>query len=133
MAALSAACQTITCAVTLHVDGFRNQKGDLGVTVFQSSDGWPENNNKALQHGAFPFSGNQATVKLDLPPGRYAFAVIHDENSNHKLDRNFIGYPKEGFGFSTNPRVYLSAPSFEATAVQVACPATEISIHLIYK
>ena len=131
--AIPAVAQTATCSVTLHVDGFRNQKGDLGVTVFKSPDGWPENNSKALQHGGYPFSGDSATVKLDLPAGRYAFAVIHDENSNHKLDRNFVGYPKEGFGFSNNPKVFLTAPGFEVAATQVACPATDIFIHLIYK
>jgi len=125
--------QTTPCAVTIHVEGFRNQKGDLGMTVFKSADGWPEDNTKALQHGGYPFSGDKASVKLDLPAGRYAFAVIHDENSNHKLDRNFVGFPKEGFGFSNNPKVYLTAPGFSAAAAEVTCPATDITIHLIYK
>jgi len=128
-----ASAQSAVCTVTLHVDGFRNQKGDLGVTVFNSPDGWPENNSKAVQHGGFPFSGDSATVTLTLPQGRYAFAVIHDENSNHKLDRNLIGFPKEGFGFSNNPKVYLTAPGFETASTLVACPATDLSIHLIYK
>jgi len=130
---LPTVAQSASCTVTIHVDGFRNQKGDLGVTVFKSADGWPENNAKALQHGGYPFSGDKASVKLDLPEGRYAFAVIHDENSNHKLDRNLVGFPKEGFGFSNNPKVYLTAPGFEAAATQVTCPVTDISIHLIYK
>lgn len=56
-----------------------------------------------------------------------------DENSNHKLDRNMIGFPREAFGFSNNPKVGLSAPSFNAAAMQVACPVTETTIHLIYK
>ena len=133
MSASLVSAQIALCTVTLHVDGFRSQKGDLGVTVFNSPDGWPENNNMALQHGGFPFSGNSASVTLTLPPGRYAFAVIHDENSNHKLDRNFVGYPKEGFGFSNNPKVYLTAPGFDAASTPVTCPATDLSIHLIYK
>jgi len=44
-----------------------------------------------------------------------------------------VGFPKEGFGFSNNPHVGLSAPGFEAAAMQVTCPATETTIHLIYK
>lgn len=124
---------TGSCKLLVHIDGFRNQKGDAGVTVFTSPDGWPENNDKALMHGAHPFSGEKTTVELQLPPGRYAIAVMHDENSNHKLDRNFIGIPKEGFGFSNNPKVSLSAPSFDAAAMQVTCPVTETMIHLIYK
>jgi len=129
-------CQTPaaeSCKLVVHIEGFRNQKGDAGVTVFTSPDGWPENNQKAFLHGGHPFSGDKATVELQLPAGRYAVAAIHDENSNHKLDRNMIGWPKEGFGFTNNPKVGLSAPSFDAAAIQVGCPTTETTIHLIYK
>jgi uncharacterized protein (DUF2141 family) len=133
VAAIPSPAQTGACTLTIHVDGFRNQKGELGVTVFKSPDGWPENNDKALLHGGYPFSGNSGTVRLELPPGRYAVAVIHDENSNHKLDRNFMSIPKEGFGFSNNPHVLLTAPKFDTAAFQLACPSAELSIHLIYK
>jgi len=131
--ALAQATSTESCKLLVHIDGFRNQKGDAGVTVFTSPDGWPENNNKAFIHGAHPLSGDKTTVELQLPAGRYAIAVLHDENSNHKLDRNMIGYPKEGFGFSNNPKVGLSAPSFDKATMQVTCPVTETTIHLIYK
>ncbi len=122
-----------TCKLIVHIDGFRNQKGNAGITVFTSPDGWPENNDKAFMHSGHPFTGDKATMELQLPAGRYAIAAIHDENANHKLDRNMIGWPKEGFGFSNNPKVNLSAPSFNTAAMQVACPVTETTIHLIYK
>lgn len=122
-----------TCQVTLHVDGFRNHTGHLGVTVFRSPDGWPENNEKAFFHDSFPIVSDETTAKLSLPEGRYAIAVLHDENSNHKLDRNFVGYPKEGFGFSNNPKVRLTAPAFDTAALPLSCPDTDVSIHLIYK
>jgi uncharacterized protein (DUF2141 family) len=131
--AIPAVAQTPTCTLIVHIDGFRNQKGDAGVTLFTSPDGWPEQNDKAFEHGSYPFSGNQATVSLNVPSGRYSIAVLHDENSNHKLDRNFLGFPKEGFGFSNNPKVRLIAPDFDTAAMQVGCPTTEILVHLIYK
>ena len=121
------------CTLEIHVTGFRNEKGKAGGTVFASPDGWPEANDKALVHGGFPIENNQATEEFQIPPGTYAVAVIHDENSNHKLDRNFLGIPKEGFGFANNPRVLLTAPPFAAASVQVSCPLTRIEIHLIYK
>ena len=134
--ATCALCQSpsgATCKLIVHIDGFRNQKGNAGITVFTSPDGWPENNDKAFTHDGHPFTGNKATMELQLPAGRYAIAVLHDENSNHKLDRNMIGWPKEGFGFSNNPKVNLSAPSFDTAAMQINCPFTETTIHLIYK
>lgn len=122
-----------TCTLTVHIDGFRNQKGAAGLSIFNSADGWPESNDKAFQHDGHPFTGTAATITLQIPPGRYALVALHDENSNHKLDRNLFGIPKEGFGFSNNPKVVLSAPSFDTAAIPVACPTTETTIHLIYK
>lgn len=121
------------CTLQIHVTGFRNDKGKAGGTVFVSRDGWPEQTGKAVVHGGFPIERGEATETFQIPPGRYAVAAIHDENGNHKLDRNFLGIPKEGFGFANNPKVALSAPSFDAAATQVSCPLTRIEIHLIYK
>ena len=49
----------------------------------------------------------------DLPPGSYAAALIHDENSNAKLD-TLLGIPREGFGFSRNPPIGFGPPRFSA-------------------
>lgn len=122
-----------TCTLVIHVDGFRNQKGDIGVSLFTSPDGWPEKNDKAFLHGPHPFSGDKATVTLEVPPGRYAITVLHDENGNHHMDRNFLGIPREGFGFANNPKVFLSPPDFKTASIDVGCPATETTIHLNYK
>jgi uncharacterized protein (DUF2141 family) len=129
----TAGAQSGPCTLTVHVDGFRNQKGQLGVNVFKTPEGWPEQNERAFLHSGFPITGNELSMQLSLPPGRYAVVVLHDENSNQKLDRNFFGVPKEGFGFSNNPRVMLTAPGFDTATIDVACPATDVQIHLIYK
>ena len=124
------------CTLRIHVDGFRNPKGNLGTIVFSSADGWPEDAGKSFRHGPAPIDadGKTATAEWpDLPAGDYAVAAIHDENSNHKLDRNFIGIPKEGFGFANNPKVTFSPPSFSEALVHVTCPVTDVTIHLIYK
>lgn len=123
------------CTLRIRVDGFRNTKGNLGTVVFKSNDGWPENLDKAFRHGPSPIDAGTRTAVAEwkLPPGDYGVAVIHDENSNHHLDRNFLGVPKEGFGFANNPRVLLSAPPMKDALVHVACPTAEVSIHLQYK
>jgi uncharacterized protein (DUF2141 family) len=122
-----------TCTLNIHVEGFRNQKGDAGLSIFKSTDGWPDVNDKAFLHGPYPFTGTATTITVQVPAGRYAVVVVHDENSNHKLDKNMFGIPKEGFGFTNNPHVMLTAPSFDTAAIPVTCPTTETTIHLIYK
>ncbi len=125
---------TGACTLVINIDGFRNASGAAGGTIFSSPDGWPEDNAKAYRLGHTSIDGNHATLRFDnLPAGRYAVAVIHDENSNQRLDRNFLRVPKEGFGFANNPHVGLAAPSFDSAATNVTCPQTVIGIHLIYK
>ena len=121
------------CTLQVHVTGFRDSKGTAGGVVFSSATGWPDNRTKAVVQGGFPIANKQAQEVFQVPPGRYGVVVIHDENSNMKLDRNFFGVPKEGIGFSNNPRVVVSAPSFEAAAAAVECPSTQLKIRLIYK
>ncbi len=132
--ALAADAGTGNCSLTIHVSGFRNTTGDLGVALFRTPDGWPENVDKSYRHGPFPIEGDHGTARFDhLPPGRYGVVVLHDENGNKKLDRNFLLVPKEGFGFANNPRIALVAPGFEKATIPVTCPSTSIDVRLIYK
>ncbi len=124
------------CTLRIHVDGLRNSTGVVGAAIFKARDGWPEDMGKTVHHWPTPIASGarEATAVMDnLPAGDYGVVAIHDENRNHKLDRNFIGIPKEGFGFANNPHVGLSAPGFDAAIVHVTCPVTEINIHMIYK
>src|SRR3546814_9091921 len=51
--------------------------------------------------------------------GTYAIAVVHDENSNNKMDKA-IFVPTEGFGFSRNPTITVGPPSFTSASFPVA-------------
>ena len=124
------------CTLRIHVDGLRNAKGNIGSVIYKSADGWPDDSGKAFRIGPTPIGpdGHEGTVVWEnLPPGVYGVAAIHDENSNAKLDKNFLGIPKEGFGFANNPHVGWSTPPFKAALVNVTCPVTEIEIHIQYK
>jgi uncharacterized protein (DUF2141 family) len=124
-----------TCTLRIHVEGFRNIRGNLGTILFTSRDGWPEDKQKSFRHGPAPIDTKTRTAVAvwPLPPGDYAVAAIHDENSNAKLDRNMFGIPKEGFGFANNPHVGFSAPPFEQAVVHLGCPITDITIKLQYR
>ncbi|MDA9568425.1 DUF2141 domain-containing protein [Gammaproteobacteria bacterium] len=55
---------------------------------------------------------------FEIPPGTYAIGVYVDENENEKLDTNFLGIPKEQFGFSNNAKAF-GIPKFEAASFVV--------------
>jgi len=69
---------------------------------------------------------------VDVPPGTYALAVIHDENMNGKLDANWMGVPQEGYGFSNDAKAALSAPPFEAAEFSYQGQDLAMSISLHY-
>ena len=49
----------------------------------------------------------------DVPAGTYAVSYIHDENGNGKMDTNFMGIPKEGYGCSNNAKGFMGPPKWE--------------------
>ena len=87
------------CTLRIHVDGLRNSTGVVGSVIFKSPDGWPEDTTNHFITGRLQFQPGkrEATAMWEnLPPGDYGVAVIHDENRNRKLDRNFIGDSEGG-------------------------------------
>jgi uncharacterized protein (DUF2141 family) len=99
--------------LTVHVEGVNNEDGNIGVLVFQNDRGWPEERLIALKDVVVPAHPGTVTVTVpDLPAGDYAVSVAHDANKNRKLDKNFLGKPKEQWGLSNNPHAVLKAPPF---------------------
>lgn len=106
--------QTNSCTLTLVVEGMSSSTGNLGILVFNSNKGWPEDRTVAFRDIAIPAEPGSQTVKIpDLPPGRYAISLVHDENKNHKVDKNWIGQPKEQWGMSNSLHATLKAPPIE--------------------
>jgi uncharacterized protein (DUF2141 family) len=63
--------------------------------------------------------GTAECLLEDIPTGKYAISVFHDENSNGKLDTGMFGIPKEGYGFSNNARGTFGPPSFVDSSFEV--------------
>jgi uncharacterized protein (DUF2141 family) len=102
--------------LTVVVENVNQQGGNIGVLVFNSTKGWPDDRFAALHDIVVPAHPGTVTITVPgLPAGDYAVAVAHDVNKNHKLDKNLFGVPKEQWGMSNNPHATIKAPSF-ATA-----------------
>jgi uncharacterized protein (DUF2141 family) len=76
--------------------------------------------------------GTAASSFADVQPGTYAIAVFHDENSNGKLDSNFIGIPREGTGASNNAKGHMGPPKFDDAAFRYAGGRLELKITIEY-
>ena len=101
--------------LTVEVENVRNAQGVVGVLVFNTAQGWPEQFSAALRAEAR--AAHKGVVEItvpNLPAGDYAVVALHDENANKQLDRNWLGVPVEQWGMSNNPPYRFAAPSFEA-------------------
>ncbi len=113
------------------VNRLRSSKGMLRVCLTADPDNFPACINDAnATTRSVPAAAGRVSFE-GLPSGDYAVAVIHDENGNHRLD-TFAGIPREGFGFSRNPRVGFGPPRFAAARFSVAGGAAEQQIVMHY-
>jgi uncharacterized protein (DUF2141 family) len=106
----------------------------VGCLIFNAPDGYPEAHERAHKAAHVPILSGTAVCEFkNLVAGEYAAIVIHDENSNGVLDKNFLGIPREGYGASNNVRPAMSAPGYKESAFKVTVGApTTISIKMGY-
>ncbi len=119
--------------IVVHVQGLRNQHGSLRAKLYGDNPDDFLVSGKKLNTNRVSLTSKSVRLCLYAPaPGTYAVVVHHDENSNKKLDQNWIGMPTEGVGFSNNPDLFLAPPSHEEAAFQVVDRQTRIEIKLRY-
>lgn len=93
----------------------KNTKGQICLSLFSGAKGFPRggkgSNLKTSRCTAIEKGGSMMTFNT-LPYGVYAIAVIHDINSDGRLNQNALGLPTEGFGFSNSPPLRAGPASF---------------------
>jgi len=119
--------------IHVEVDGLRNDKGQVFCSIYSSAEGFPKNRNKAVAQVSSPISNKQAVCDFSgVTPGTFAISVFHDENSNGKLDTNFMGIPREGVGASNNAKGHLGPPKFDAASFHFVGKRLEMKITINY-
>ena len=113
------------------VTNFESDKGFLVVGLLNSAAQYDAENQMFRSDTEVAIRDGVATVTYEgLPFGSYAVKVFHDENTNAELDTNFVGFPKEGFGFSNNAMGKFGPPSFEQARFDLATKKLRIEINL---
>lgn len=113
----AAPCTRAPDQVRLHVavSGVRSGNGTVTVTVYGDDPADFLASGRKLARIRQPARAGVTEVCLAVPPRpAYAIALYHDENGNNGFDRNLIGLPQEGYGFSNDAPTSLGIPGFEA-------------------
>jgi uncharacterized protein (DUF2141 family) len=82
--------------IQVEVTGIKN---DTGVVMLQLLNDREE---VVVQEKGTIIRGVSEISIKEVPSGKYGIRYYQDENGNGVLDRNKLGIPKEGYGFSNN-------------------------------
>lgn len=99
--------------LAIEIQNIEVVEGYIRIGVFNSEEKFLKRNSTFKNYIIAVESNTEKIVIDDLPKGEYAFILYHDINSDGKMNRKFIGIPKEPFGFSNNVRPKLAKPTFE--------------------
>ena len=122
-----------TYSLTIEVKNLRNSMGVVQFALYNKNGSIPdeeyENYYKILK-GEIVNGSSTITFK-NIPSGKYAINILHDENKNGKIDKGFI-LPIEGIGFSNFQSIGLTnRPNFSKASFELNENKT-ISVKVIY-
>ncbi len=120
--------------IIINITNLRNDKGHILISLFKEGEGFPDKVEKAFRKERVSISNKKAIIQFSsVPAGNYAIAILHDENDDAKMNKTWLGLPKEGYGFSNNVMGALGPPSFsKASFTHAAGRFTAIDIKTKY-
>ena len=102
-----------TGTLNVEISGINEIKGLISIGLYPNEKGFPDKG-KEYKGKDVEVTGQTVVYTFkDVPFGTYAIAIFHDTNSNGKLDKNFLGIPKEGYAFSNNVFGTFGPPDFK--------------------
>ena len=126
-------CPSWGTPIHVHIHGIRNAQGTIKAVLYgPDPETFLVKGKKADKEREPAEEGSMTLCVAVREKGPYAVVVYHDENDNHKFDRNWIGLPTEGFGVSNDPTLFLAPPSFEESAFEVNGEITHVEVEIKY-
>ncbi|CAN7324780.1 DUF2141 domain-containing protein [Phenylobacterium sp. LjRoot219] len=119
--------------LTVEATNVRAAKGEVAITVY------PDDVRRFLARGGklgrvrTPAALPVTRACFWLPPGHYAVAVYHDQDGDRDFDRDGLGRPTEGFGFSNDAPARMGLPAFADVRFRLPAGGKTISLRMRYR
>ncbi|XLS28525.1 DUF2141 domain-containing protein [Flavobacteriaceae bacterium M23B6Z8] len=118
--------------INVTVNTIKSKKGQIVFMLFNQDKGFPKETEMAFKKGIVTQFNETASYSFqNIPYGKYAVVVFHDEDSDGEIASNFIGMPKEPVGASNLNR--MSKPTFKKCAFDLNEGKKKISLKFINK
>jgi len=122
-----------TYNLTIEVKDLRNSSGTVLFALYDREDAFPdEHYKKYLKKVTGKIVKGTSTVTFgNLPAGKYAVNILHDEDNDGKIKKGII-LPKEGIGFSNYESIgFSNKPAFSKSSFHLQSDKT-VKIKIIY-
>ena len=107
-----------SASLTVSVTDIEKQSGAIMLAMFDAVEAY-DGGGEPVKAVKIEVTGEEVSVTFDdLAPGRYAIKLYHDANGNGEMDRNMLGLPSEGYGFSGKGGRF-GPPPFDEAAFEV--------------
>ena len=121
-----------TATLEIEFTGIQSVEGQIAINISTVPKGFPRKPRLEIQFDKDQMQDGALTVQIDsLTYGLYAISVLDDLNGDLEM-KMFLGFPKEGYGFSLNPEVKLRAPKFKECSFELNQPNQKITILMQY-
>ncbi len=114
------------------VDEVKNGQGTILGALYSSEQTFMNPQAAAARYKLPAQAGQVHYTFHNLAPGKYALSTFHDENGNGKLDKNDLGVPTEGYGFSNDAQGSGGPPKFGQAAFDFDGTTKSITVTLNY-
>ena len=105
-------------SLTVEIVDLESNKGVVIVDLLDT-------NEKSVRDTTVKIADNKCIIVFeDVRNGQYAIRYFHDENSDEEMDSNFLGIPKEGFGFSNDAMGKFGPKDFSEWLFEVSGDTT---------
>lgn len=121
-----------SASIDLAITGLRSEKGNVLVCLSANPKYFPDCAKDAKARKLKVSAAQAETIQIaGVKPGTYAVALVHDENANGKMDMRLF-LPREGFGFSRNPKIGMGPPKFESSQFTVGKDDEQYAVRMKY-
>ncbi|MCB9523591.1 MAG: DUF2141 domain-containing protein [Myxococcales bacterium] len=119
--------------IVVDVVGLRSRRGHVLAAVYASAEGFPHDPGGAVRRLTEIIDDDEVEVYFeDLPPGRYAVTVLHDEDDDGELSTNVLGIPTDGLGMSNFSTLAFRRPGFDAASFDFEGGEIHIPVRIHY-
>lgn len=133
LAAATAAPPARAGEVVITVTDLRSTRGVVRACMTMRHDVFPRCIKDPGSHRTVVPAGEKIEIRFTgVKPGKYAIALLHDENDNGKADRAMGMMPKEGYGFSRDAPVRMGPPRFRDAVFDLVEGVERLTIRMRY-